>query len=152
MASDAGKAQRLVGTVLDVTAAKQAAEVHGMVDFNATLNNGRSLLSLNQYFGIFLMRRDSKPSLLYRYFFFSWLFRSVDCGSWLERSAAWRHNQAQAHWLLTYLKRWLVLDLLALSVGALSSQLFQGHWICICLLYTSPSPRDATLSRMPSSA
>ena len=23
---------------------------------------------------------------------------------------------------------------------------------CICLLYTSPSPRDATLSRMPSSA
>ena len=25
-------------------------------------------------------------------------------------------------------------------------------WIGICLLYTSPSPRDATLSRMPSSA
>ena len=24
--------------------------------------------------------------------------------------------------------------------------------MCICLLYTSPSPRDATLSRMPSSA
>ena len=24
--------------------------------------------------------------------------------------------------------------------------------ICSCLLYTSPSPRDATLSRMPSSA
>ena len=24
--------------------------------------------------------------------------------------------------------------------------------ICLCLLYTSPSPRDATLSRMPSSA
>ena len=36
----------------------------------------------------------------------------------------------------------------------------QGEWvdettfvdITICLLYTSPSPRDATLSRMPSSA
>ena len=29
-----------------------------------------------------------------------------------------------------------------------------GHWEgdLICLLYTSPSPRDATLSRMPSSA
>ena len=26
-----------------------------------------------------------------------------------------------------------------------------GRFIC-CLLYTSPSPRDATLSRMPSSA
>ena len=24
--------------------------------------------------------------------------------------------------------------------------------LCYCLLYTSPSPRDATLSRMPSSA
>ena len=25
-------------------------------------------------------------------------------------------------------------------------------WLIACLLYTSPSPRDATLSRMPSSA
>ena len=29
--------------------------------------------------------------------------------------------------------------------------LFQS-WGNLCLLYTSPSPRDATLSRMPSSA
>ena len=28
----------------------------------------------------------------------------------------------------------------------------EGIVACICLLYTSPSPRDATLSRMPSSA
>ena len=27
-----------------------------------------------------------------------------------------------------------------------------GTWLSNCLLYTSPSPRDATLSRMPSSA
>ena len=27
-----------------------------------------------------------------------------------------------------------------------------GGWCASCLLYTSPSPRDATLSRMPSSA
>ena len=30
-----------------------------------------------------------------------------------------------------------------------------GQWVAVasgCLLYTSPSPRDATLSRMPSSA
>ena len=27
-----------------------------------------------------------------------------------------------------------------------------GYQITACLLYTSPSPRDATLSRMPSSA
>ena len=25
-------------------------------------------------------------------------------------------------------------------------------WVCPCLLYTSPSPRDGLLSRMPSSA
>ena len=31
---------------------------------------------------------------------------------------------------------------------------FYADWcqVCSCLLYTSPSPRDATLSRMPSSA
>ena len=29
---------------------------------------------------------------------------------------------------------------------------FYGHQLVCCLLYTSPSPRDATLSRMPSSA
>ena len=28
----------------------------------------------------------------------------------------------------------------------------QKQWIKICLLYTSPSPRDRTRSRMPSSA
>ena len=27
-----------------------------------------------------------------------------------------------------------------------------GEWSIICLLYTSPSPRDGLLSRMPSSA
>ena len=27
-----------------------------------------------------------------------------------------------------------------------------GYNICVCLLYTSPSPRDAESSRMPSSA
>ena len=27
-----------------------------------------------------------------------------------------------------------------------------AEWGLVCLLYTSPSPRDATLSRMPSSA
>ena len=28
----------------------------------------------------------------------------------------------------------------------------KGGYDLVCLLYTSPSPRDATLSRMPSSA
>ena len=37
-----------------------------------------------------------------------------------------------------------------LAIYSLESGKFD--WFYICLLYTSPSPRDATLSRMPSSA
>ena len=34
-----------------------------------------------------------------------------------------------------------------------TTKYINGHSDCLgCLLYTSPSPRDATLSRMPSSA
>ena len=35
-------------------------------------------------------------------------------------------------------------------IGVLVGRVF--NWSQSCLLYTSPSPRDATLSRMPSSA
>ena len=37
-------------------------------------------------------------------------------------------------------------------VEAAKKALDDGHHGYVCLLYTSPSPRDATLSRMPSSA
>jgi hypothetical protein len=47
-------------------------------------------------------------TLLYRYFFFSWLFRDVSRGNLFERAAAWRHNRSQAHWLPVYMRRWLV--------------------------------------------
>ena len=42
----------------------------------------------------------------------------------------------------------------AITLWALISQAFFKAEMrsCNCLLYTSPSPRDATLSRMPSSA
>ena len=36
--------------------------------------------------------------------------------------------------------------------GAAGDPLGSGQDLSTCLLYTSPSPRDATLSRMPSSA
>ena len=39
----------------------------------------------------------------------------------------------------------------AAAIGAANTMLL-GGLLSICLLYTSPSPRDATLSRMPSSA
>ncbi|MGH6626106.1 MAG: hypothetical protein ACRECD_06140 [Burkholderiaceae bacterium] len=57
-------------------------------------------------------------TLLYRYFFFGWLFRDVNRGNQFERSVAWRHNQAQAHWLPTYMRRWLVCGLLLYVGGA----------------------------------
>ena len=56
-------------------------------------------------------------TLLYRYFFFGWLFRDVNRGNLFERSAAWRHNQAQAHWLPTYMWRWFVLGGLLYAGG-----------------------------------
>jgi hypothetical protein len=59
-------------------------------------------------------------TLLYRYFFFGWLFRDVSQGTLFERSAAWRHNQAQARWLLTYMRRWLACGLLLYGLGCLA--------------------------------
>lgn len=47
--------------------------------------------------------------LLYRYWFYDWLFRDVTRGSRLERASAWRHNQSCARWLPTYLRRWSAL-------------------------------------------
>ena len=38
------------------------------------------------------------------------------------------------------------------STLALAMMGYVKHGLYTCLLYTSPSPRDATLSRMPSSA
>lgn len=75
------------------------------------------------------MEAENSPSLLYRYFFFNWLFRDVRCGSRFDQAAAWRHNQAQSRWLPTYLWRWSVLSLLLFSAGGLSSQVFAGPWI-----------------------
>jgi hypothetical protein len=56
-------------------------------------------------------------TLLYRYFFFGWMFRDASRGNLLERAAAWRHNQERAHWLLTYMRRWLFSGLLLYALG-----------------------------------
>ena len=41
---------------------------------------------------------------------------------------------------------------LADSAGEITIALNAGDWLIDCLLYTSPSPRDNRVSRMPSSA
>ena len=45
-----------------------------------------------------------------------------------------------------------VFTLLAFTDGNIGEFKIQEEYIPICLLYTSPSPRDGLLSRMPSSA
>ena len=56
-------------------------------------------------------------TLLYRYFFFGWLFKDASRGSMLERAAAWRYNKERSHWLLTYMRRWLWCGLLFYGLG-----------------------------------
>ena len=52
------------------------------------------------------------------------------------------------HWLPVYERRWLRPDLIA-AAAVWAVLVPEGM---ACLLYTSPSPRDGLLSRMPSSA
>ncbi|MGE4239358.1 hypothetical protein [Ramlibacter sp.] len=46
-------------------------------------------------------------TLLYRYFFFGWLFKEVDNVDPFERGLALHHNRRQAAWLPKYMFRWL---------------------------------------------
>jgi hypothetical protein len=58
-------------------------------------------------------------TLLYRYFFFGWLFKDISTGNLFERAAAVRHNREQARWLPTYMLRWLWCGLLFYALGGL---------------------------------
>ena len=73
-------------------------------------------------------------TLLYRYFFFGWLFRDVTRGNLFERSAAWRHNRAQAQWLPTYMRRWFVFGALLYAAGSFV-ELVIGAPLASALLY-----------------
>lgn len=75
-------------------------------------------------------------TLLYRYFFFGWLFKDVNRGNVLERSAAWRHNQAQARWLPTYMRRWLGCGILLYGLGGVAEWLL--HSPAISVLFYVP--------------
>jgi len=66
-----------------------------------------------------IVQELSFRTLLYRYFFFGWMFRDVTRGNLLERAAAWRHNQSQARWLLTYMRRWLWCGLVLYGLGGM---------------------------------
>ncbi len=57
-------------------------------------------------------------TLLYRYFFFAWLFKDASEGNMRQRAAAWRYNQQQARWLLTYMRRWLWCGVVLYGIGS----------------------------------
>jgi hypothetical protein len=56
--------------------------------------------------------------MLYRYFFFDWLFRDASRGTPLERENALRINRQLSHYLLVYLRRWLGLVVCSCALGA----------------------------------
>ena len=68
----------------------------------------------------------------------------------LFKVSAFRKTKANETW--TKLALVGVVDYLVLVAGTLGTGILFMTIYSICLLYTSPSPRDATLSRMPSSA
>ena len=62
--------------------------------------------------------------------------------SWKDRTSGEQHERTEWHNVVCFAR-------LAEIAG---EYLRKGSKVYICLLYTSPSPRDSNLSRMPSSA
>ena len=56
--------------------------------------------------------------LVYRYFFWGWLFVDVNTGDLLRRAAAWRHNMAQRVHLPVYMRRWCACLVATFAVAA----------------------------------
>lgn len=63
------------------------------------------------------MQGPSFFTLLYRYFFFGWLFKDTDRGDVFERAAAFRYNHEQLRWLPAYSRRWLVIGVALYALG-----------------------------------
>ena len=63
------------------------------------------------------------------------------------------NNKKKINWKTVFIALFsqIVLAILILKVGFVQ-KLFEGAGYAFCLLYTSPSPRDLSTSRMPSSA
>ena len=61
-------------------------------------------------------------------------------------------NRNKNYGYLDFLPAMKNFDILTANRDERSWKIAAGEKVLTCLLYTSPSPRDATLSRMPSSA
>src|SRR5512134_3448797 len=72
--------------------------------------------------------REPFLSLLYRYWFWDWLFADASQRDQLRRAAARRHNIAQRIHLPCYMRRWTVCMLLWLSLGIALEHGISNPW------------------------
>lgn len=69
--------------------------------------------------------------LVYRYWFWHWLFADATKGDLLRRAAAWRHNLAQRVHLPVYMRRWLACLALTFLIAALI-ETFNARALAAC--------------------
>ena len=72
------------------------------------------------------MNEPAFGTLLYRYFFFDWLFKDTGTGNVFERAAAVRHNREQARWLPVYVLRWLWWGLAFYGLGSAAELILEA--------------------------
>lgn len=84
---------------------------------------------------LFGTAREPLWSLLYRYFFWDWLFHDVNQGDLLRRSASWRHNLAMRRCLPTYMGRWLACTA-ATALAAQGAEAATGPSVVPAIFYT----------------
>jgi hypothetical protein len=75
--------------------------------------------------------------LLYRYFFFDWLFRDVTRGTLLERAACWRFNVERRRHLPVYLLRWTIVCATGYGLGVLFEDSFELVYVAACAYSSS---------------
>lgn len=82
------------------------------------------------------MEEPAFRTLLYRYFFFDWLFKDAGSGNLFERAAAVRHNREQARWLPVYVLRWLWWGLAFYALGSAAELLLEAQTLATLLYVT----------------
>jgi hypothetical protein len=73
--------------------------------------------------------------LVYRYWFWGWLFLDVNTGDLLRRAAAWRHNLRQRVHLPLYMLRWCV-ALFATAAVAVAIETLSEARLAAAVFYT----------------
>ena len=90
-------------------------------------------------------------TLVYRYFFFGWLFKDVRGAEGLERGVALHHNRRQATtWLPTYMLRWLGWSLFFYGLAGLVEVAFD--WTLFARLVYAASALCLAFSVMTATA